>query len=78
MIFIIDHAALHKSEAPETITHISVFNIYNSSDQFFTFGIKCRSVWSTKKDRRPSGRRSLKCHPAEISLCWLRLRRKHQ
>jgi len=45
MIIIIDQAALHKSEAPETITHMSVFNIYNSSDHFFTFGLKCRPAW---------------------------------
>ena len=32
MIFIIDHAALHKSEAPDITTHKSVLNIYDPSD----------------------------------------------
>ena len=36
MIIIIDQAVLHKSEAPEIITHMSVLNIHNSSDLFYT------------------------------------------
>lgn len=35
MIIIIDQVALHKSEAPEITTHISVLNIYDPSDKLF-------------------------------------------